>query len=326
MPHPHWRLILNGKSAGDDAVREAVAAIRAQGIALDVRVTWETGDAERYTREALDAAVDTVVAAGGDGTLNAVVSVLAAHDAQPGALPSLGILPLGTANDFATAAGIPGIPADALALIRRSAPVPVDVLRVDAQDAVHWCVNLGSGGFGTQVTVETRDGLKKVLGGLAYFITGLSRLGRIEPVQAQVRGGDFAWTGGFIALGVGNGCQAGGGQMLCPDARIDDGLIDLTIVPEMAGELVNTLRTALTEGQVAALDEVALRTRLPALTIESDAPLVLNLDGEPRQAHRFDITCVPGRLRMHLPPGCPLLAASPIAATGPRTSADEPLQ
>jgi len=311
MSHPQWRLILNGKSAGDDAVREAVAAIRARGIHLDVRVTWESGDAERYAAEAIEAGIDTLVAAGGDGTLNAVVSVLAAREADAAHLPTLGLLPLGTANDFATAAAVPVVPGDALALVADTPAVPVDVLRIDTDDGVHWCANLGSGGFGTQVTVETHAGLKKVLGGLAYFITGLSRLGRIEPLEARITGPEFAWAGGFIALGIGNGRQAGGGQALCPDACIDDGLIDVTIVPELEGELVNTLRTALTEGKVAALDQVAVRTQLTGLVVESDTPLVLNLDGEPRRGRRFAITCVPGRLRLHVPKDCPLLVASP---------------
>lgn len=309
MSAVHWRLILNGKSAGDEAVREAVTAIRARGTRVDVRVTWETGDAERYTAEALADGVDTLVAAGGDGTLNAVVSILAAQSQSAAQLPALGLLPLGTANDFAHSAGLPIVPLEALSQIADTSAVPIDLLRVEADDAVHWCANLGSGGFGTQVTVETHAGLKKVLGGLAYFITGLSRLGQIEPIHARIHGAEFAWQGGFIALGVGNGRQAGGGQALCPDAYVDDGLIDITIVPELEGELVATLRTALTEGKVAALDQVAVRTQLQEVVIEAAAPMVLNLDGEPREARRFAITCVPGRVCMHLPAGCPLLRA-----------------
>lgn len=327
MSAPHWRLILNGKSAGDEAVREAVTTVRARGIRIDVRVTWEPGDAERHVAEALADGVDTVVAAGGDGTLNAVASVLAAQDARATQLPALAVLPLGTANDFATSAGIPLGPLDALTLVAESPAQAIDMLRVEADGAVHWCINLGSGGFGTQVTVETNAGLKKVLGGLAYFITGLSRLGRIEPIHARVHGADFAWQGGFIALGIGNGRQAGGGQALCPDAFIDDGLIDVTVVPELEGELVATLRTALTEGKVAALDQVALRAQLREVVIEAAAPMVLNLDGEPCEARRFAIACMPARLRMHLPAGCALLHANgPALGAAGRASASEPLQ
>ncbi|MCH2091364.1 MAG: lipid kinase YegS [Pseudoxanthomonas sp.] len=306
MPPPHWRLILNGKSAGDDDLRAAVQTLRETGIALDVRVTWEDGDAERYVAEAIADGVDTVIAAGGDGTLSEVVATLAHRDATADAMPSLGLVPLGTANDFATAAGIPDGPLAALQLVREVAAAPLDLLRIDADDGTHWCANLASGGFGTEVTVETDEGLKKMLGGLAYLITGIARLGRIDPLQARLRGPDFAWEGDLIALGIGNGRQAGGGQALCPDALVDDGQLDLTIVPDLSGDVAATVGTLIKEGKHAALDRVATRIRLPWVELASDEPLTLNLDGEPVASRRFRVDCVAGRVRMHLPLACPL--------------------
>lgn len=306
MPPPHWRLILNGKSAGDDDLRAAVQTLRETGIVLDVRVTWEDGDAERYVAEAIADGVDTVIAAGGDGTLSEVATTLAHRDATADALPSLGLVPLGTANDFATAAGIPDGPLAALQLVREVAAAPLDLLRIDADDGTHWCANLASGGFGTEVTVETDEGLKKMLGGLAYLITGIARLGRIDPLQARLRGPDFAWEGDLIALGIGNGRQAGGGQALCPDALVDDGQLDLTIVPDLSGDVAATVGTLIKEGKHAALDRVATRIRLPWVELASDEPLTLNLDGEPVASRRFRVDCVAGRVRMHLPLACPL--------------------
>ncbi|HSD16194.1 MAG TPA: lipid kinase YegS [Thermomonas sp.] len=305
-PPPRWRLILNGKSAGDDAVRDAVAALRDDGARLDVRVTWEHGDGERCVAEAIAEGIDTVIAGGGDGTLSEVASALAHRHGTAGVLPALGLLPLGTANDFANAAGIPLEPEAALRLVRAAAAVPVDLLKLEANGETHWAVNLASGGFGTEVTTETHEGLKKLLGGLAYVLTGLSKLGRIEPLQASVRGPGFDWSGDFIALGIGNGRQAGGGQALCPDALVDDGLLDLTIVPPLEGELLATFGTAMTAGKAAALDGVAIRRVLPWVEIVATGPITLNLDGEPVQATRFRIECVPGRVRMHLPADCPL--------------------
>ena len=306
MPPPHWRLILNGKSAGDDDLRAAVQTLRETGIALEVRVTWEDGDAERYVAEAIADGVDTVIAAGGDGTVSEVATTLAHRDATADALPSLGLVPLGTANDFATAAGIPDGPLAALQLVREVAAAPLDLLRIDADDGTHWCANLASGGFGTEVTVETDEGLKKMLGGLAYLITGIARLGRIDPLQARLRGPDFAWEGDLIALGIGNGRQAGGGQALCPDALVDDGQLDLTIVPDLSGDVAATVGTLIKEGKHAALDRVATRVRLPWVELASDEPLTLNLDGEPVASRRFRVDCVAGRVRMHLPLACPL--------------------
>jgi lipid kinase YegS len=278
-----------------------------------VRVTWENGDATRYVDEAIADGASCVIACGGDGTLGEVAAALAQRDVHADALPSLGLVPMGTANDFATAATIPIEPLDALRLIGASAPHAIDLLRVDADGERHWCANLASGGFGTEVTVETDDGLKKLFGGLAYLITGVARVGRIDPIEARLHGDGFEWSGALIALGVGNGRQAGGGQVLCPDAHIDDGLLDVTVIPELAGELANTVATLVREGRGAALERVGERARMRALVIEADVPLALNLDGEPVQAQRFEIACVPARVRMHLPEACPLLAPARVA-------------
>lgn len=302
-----WFLILNGKSAGDDGVREAVTQLRGQGQELRVRVTWEGGDAERYVREAIAAQAPLLIAGGGDGTLSEVAEGMA-HTGQDAAqLPALALLPLGTANDFATAAGIPLEPLAALQLPGQAPTRLIDLLRVEGDGKVHWCANLASGGFGTEVTVETHDGLKKMLGGLAYVLTGVAKLGKIEPIQAHIHGEGFDWQGGFIALGIGNGRQAGGGQQLCPDALLDDGQLDLTVVPELSGEVMSTLGTLFSEGKHAALEQAAERARLGEVWIEAEQPLTLNLDGEPMQARRFHIQCVAGRVRLHLPADSPLL-------------------
>lgn len=307
MTSSRWRLILNGKSAGDEALREAVSHLRDRAIALDVRVTWEAGDAERYVAEAIADGVQTLIAAGGDGTLSEVAATLAHRDEDADHLPALGLVPLGTANDFANAAGIPLEPLPALEMIAEAAAVPVDLIRLADDDGqLHWCANLASGGFGTQVTVETDEGLKKMLGGLAYLITGISKLGKIEPISARLHGTDFAWEGNLIALGIGNGRQAGGGQALCPDALIDDGLLDITVVPELTGEVAATVGTLVTGGKEAALERVAVRAQLAWVEIDCAEPLTLNLDGEPVESRHFRIDCVPGRLRMHLPADCPL--------------------
>lgn len=305
---PRWRLILNGKSAGDEALRDAVLGMRERGIHLDVRVTWEAGDSERYVAEAIVDGVDTVIAAGGDGTLSEVATTLAHRNDDAPALPSLGLVPMGTANDFASAALIPVDAAEALALIAAVPARAVDLLRVQSGDGEHWVANLASGGFGTEVTTQTHEGLKSMLGGLAYVVTGLSKLANIEPQRASILAPGFDWDGEFIALALGNGRQAGGGQGLCPRAWIDDGLLDLTIVPPLEHGLVASLGTAMLEGKEAALEQAAVQVQLPWVELSSDQPLTLNLDGEPVQGTRFRVECVSGRVRMHLPADCPLLA------------------
>ena len=305
-PTARWRLILNGKSAGDDALREAVQVVRQRGIRLDVRVTWEAGDAERYVAEAIQDGVNTVSAAGGDGTLSEVATTLAHRDEDAHALPSLALVPLGTANDFASAALLPIDAGEAFALVSAQPAQAMDLLRVGAGDGEHWVANLASGGFGTEVTTQTHETLKSMFGGLAYVITGLGKLAQIEPQRVSIRGPGFAWEGEFIALAIGNGRQAGGGQALCPRAWIDDGVLDLTIVPPLEHGLMASLGTAMIEGKEAALEQAAVQVQLPWVELSSSEPLTLNLDGEPVQSNAFRIECVPGRVRMHLPADCPL--------------------
>ncbi len=322
MAHPTpWRslrLILNGKAAGDDALRQAVAELRRHDVAVSVRVTWEEGDAERCVAEAVADGVDTLVACGGDGTLGEVAMALARRDAPAATLPALAVLPLGTANDFAVAADIPAEPLAALRLALETDATAVDLLSIASEAGPRWCINVASGGFGTQVTVETDEGLKKMLGGLAYLVTGVAKLGSIEPIQVEAVGPGFEWAGGFIALGVGNGRQAGGGQVLCPDAQVDDGLLDLTLIPELSGEVAATLGTLVSAGKQAALERVAVRARLPWVELRAPQPLTLNLDGEPVQSRHFRIECVPQRIRLHLPADCPLLSAQAADAAAPR--------
>ena len=102
---PTSLLILNGKSAGDEPLREAINLLRDEGMDIQVRVTWEKGDAARYVAEAQQLGVATVIAGGGDGTINEVATALVNCPGEH--KPVLGILPLGTANDFATSTAIP---------------------------------------------------------------------------------------------------------------------------------------------------------------------------------------------------------------------------
>lgn len=115
-------LILHGKQALNEAVRAAVESKREQGWELAVRVTWEAGDAQRLVDEALTAGYRQIIAGGGDGTLRDIAEAMAAH--STGA--SLVLMPLGTANDFARAAGIPLEPDQALELLER-APSAIDL-------------------------------------------------------------------------------------------------------------------------------------------------------------------------------------------------------
>ncbi|MDC7824625.1 lipid kinase YegS [Pseudomonas sp. BLCC-B13] len=289
-------LILHGKQAQNEEVRAAVLALRERGWQLAVRLTWEGGDAARLVQEALAAGYPTLIAGGGDGTLREVAEALALAGGQA----SLALLPLGTANDFCRAAGIPLLPAEALALLECE-PRPIDLGEVDGQ----LFLNMATGGFGSRVTANTSEELKKLLGGAAYFLTGLSRFAEVHSAFGRFGGPGFAWEGDFLALGIGNGRQAGGGHVLCPQAQVDDGLLDVCIVPA-SQDVVGTLGTLLSGG-ILGLEAVSVSARLPWLEVEAPEGLDINLDGEPLESRRLRFAARPGALRVHLPDSSPLL-------------------
>jgi len=300
-PRPiRTRLILNGKKADRADVREAVGRVRRAGHPLEVRVTWEGGDAARLVAEAAREGVDRLVVGGGDGSVNEIANGLMAVDAAT--RPELGILPLGTANDFATACGLAADPAAALLLAVTGTAVPVDLGR--ANDS--FFANVAAGGFGAAVTADTPVELKNFLGGGAYTIMGLVKALDFRPYACAVRTAEGAVEGSVVVGAICNGRQAGGGQKLAPDAVIDDGLLDVVFLrpfpvasaPQVAAEVMG----------LAPPGQFVERLRVPWIEVEARDPLPLNLDGEPFRAAHVRFAAEPRCLRLVLPPGCPCLS------------------
>ena len=270
---PASLLILNGKSTDNLPLREAIMLLREEGMTIHVRVTWEKGDAARYVEEARKLGVATVIAGGGDGTINEVSTALIQCEGDD--IPALGILPLGTANDFATSVGIPEALDKALKLAIAGNAIAIDMAQVNKQTCF---INMATGGFGTRITTETPEKLKAALGGVSYIIHGLMRMDTLQPDRCEIRGENFHWQGDALVIGIGNGRQAGGGQQLCPNALKSD---------EDNPNII--------EGASSWFD------------IQAPHEITFNLDGEPLSGQNFHIEILPAALRCRLPPDCPLL-------------------
>ena len=294
---PASLLILNGKSADNLPLRDAIAKLRDEGVEIHVRVTWEKGDAQRYVDEARQLGVETVIAGGGDGTINEVSTALI--QSQGDNIPALGILPLGTANDFATSVGIPDDLDKALKLALAANATAIDMVQVNDKTCF---INMATGGFGTRITTETPEKLKAALGGVSYFIHGLMRMDTLKPDVCDIRGEDFHWQGKALVIGIGNGRQAGGGQQLCPTALINDGLLQLRIFT--GEELLPGLLSALTQSED---NPNIIEGASSWFDIRAPHEITFNLDGEPLSGQEFHIEILPEALRCRLPPGCPLL-------------------
>ena len=289
-------LILNGKGAGNEELRVAVGAQRKEGVELTVRVTWEYGDAARYVAEAVALGCDTVIAGGGDCTINEIAGALAQLE-EP--RPVLGIVPLGTANDFATACNIPLAPEQALLLAIKGRAEAIDLARVNDK---HYFINMATGGFGTRITTETPEKLKAALGGVSYFIHGLLRLDTLKADRCEIKGPDFSWEGDALVIGIGNGRQAGGGQQICPEALINDGLLQLRLLT--SEELLPSFLRSLINNEE---NKNIVSAHLPWLEITAPHDMTFNLDGEPLTGKQFRIEVLANIIQCRLPPHCELL-------------------
>ena len=293
-------LILNGKSAARPDVRAAVLKLREEGVPIHVHVTWEGGDAYRYARQFTAVATCVVVAGGGDGTVNEVLNGLL--DTGPCDC-RFAILPLGTANDFATSAGIPTAdPYQALALAARAPARRIDVGRMNGR---HF-LNVASGGFGAEVTTHTPLALKKAIGGSAYALEALLMAMKSSANPGRLVTPEKSYEGSIVMFAVGNGRLAGGGIHMTPDAVIDDGLFDITLIPDHPDDRFT--------GLVRDLAHLRLNShagfhhlRASSLRIESEKTLQINLDGEPVSGNAFAFDMLPLALQAVLPPDCPLL-------------------
>ena len=295
------QLILNGKAEGNDALKTAVARQCAIGHTIEVRVTSEKGDARRLVAETGE--VDLLIAAGGDGTLNEVIHGL--MDLSEVARPVLGVVPLGTANDFATGCGIPRDPEQALALCIDGTEVAVDVGKANE----HWFLNAASIGFGAEITATTPPELKNLLGPVAYAVMGAILATNLHHYKGRLILPDREITGrGPVAI-VGNGRQAGGGVQVTPRACIDDGLLDVLVVREIPAL---ALLTAARELQELSPDgEYISYWQTPWAEVHTAEAIPVNLDGEPMQFSSVRYEAVPRAIRLIVPPDCPLLSAQP---------------
>ena len=290
-------IILNGKKAGYESVRSAIDILREEVDGIEVRVTYEYGDVKRFVNDAVRDGVARIVIGGGDGSVNEVVDAMAKLPREQ--RPELGILPLGTANDFATACRIPINSLEALRLAISGSCTVVDIAKANER---HF-MNMATGGFGAQVTAETPVELKNFLGGGAYTLTGVLKAIKFVPFRGKMKTPAIESELTGVVAAVCNGRQAGGGQILAPKAYINDGMLDVLIVSPFP---LSDIPQVIQEIQNPAADgRYVIYFQTPWLESKSEEVIPLNLDGEPYRNKRVRFEIVPGAIDLVLPESCP---------------------
>jgi diacylglycerol kinase (ATP) len=230
-----------GRGRARRALAEALEVLRRPGVALEVQESRNSEELVEFARRAREEKPDIVVAAGGDGTVHFILQGLVGSE-----IP-LGFLPVGSGNDFARGVGVPREPRKAAEVILLGKVREIDLARVTAagnaipargarfddrnQSAVYACI--AGAGFDSVVTRFANEHVRRIAGPVGYAWSILRCLYSFRPQPLELRSDRRDFSGEVVLAAVGNNVSYGGGIRMTPRAQMDDGLLDVCIVPAM---------------------------------------------------------------------------------------------
>ena len=250
---------------------EVLEKLEKAGYETSCHATTGAGDATNAARIAVERKYDLVIAAGGDGTINEVVNGLAEQEYRP----TLGIIPVGTTNDFARAIGVPRNIDGACDVIVEGNSVPIDIGRINDK----YFVNIAGGGRLTELTYEVPSKLKTMLGQLAYYLKGMEMLPSIRPTEVSIEYDGKLFEGEIMLFLVSLTNSVGGFEKLAPDSSLNDGLFDLLILKKAnLADFIKVATLAIRGEHIN--DPHVLYTKANRVKVNPTEKMQINLDGE----------------------------------------------
>lgn len=294
-------IVLNPAAGQEDPARVRRllgGAFAVRGAGFDLVETAGAGDAERFAREGVERGYRAVVAVGGDGTVAEVITGLAGSDVP------LAIVPQGTANQVASNLGIPRDMEGAVEVAVRGVPTPIDLGRLE--DGRYFALMAGAGWDAEVMAVATRQ-LKDRWGFGAYLYAGLRKA--LAPPSALFR---ITADGRELEVSAATVLVANVGQLVYPllpgEVRVDvgpgvsfrDGLLDVCIFAPRTLSDVAAVLWRVARRQYAG-DERMIFLQAHEVRIESDTPVVTQVDGEAVGETPLAARAVPGGVRVLVP-------------------------
>ncbi|TBL68194.1 diacylglycerol kinase [Paenibacillus thalictri] len=268
------RLIFNPTSGREEMRRrlpDVLQRLERGGLETSTHATIGEGDATLAAADAIERGFDLIIAAGGDGTLYEVINGMAEKENRP----PLGILPLGTTNDFARALGIPRNWEYACDLIIQQHTRSIDVGKMNQR----YFINIAGGGSMTELTYEVPSKLKTMIGQLAYYMKGIEKLPRLRPIELYIRTDEHELHEEVMLFLIANSNSVGGFERLAPGASLGDGLFDCLILKKCnLAEFIRVVSLALRGEHLSDPNVIYFQTR--SIQVTSPDYVQLNLDGE----------------------------------------------
>jgi len=287
----------SGRGKGARIIPKVEELLSSAGVSHTMLLSRNGADPERLAREAASDGATVVAALGGDGHVGNVANGLIASPA------ALAVIPAGTGNDFARVIGLDRkdpVAAARLLLSDTPATKRIDVVRVRHSEGERYYVNVAGTGFDSAVN-EHANQVTVLKGTLKYIYSTFVTLARFKPGKFRiVIDGDERSVGGML-VAVGNAISYGGGMKVTPDAKLDDGILDLCILGEVPKfEFVKTFPKVFSGKHVTHPSVQMLRGK--EIEISADQPFEVYGDGERFGRLPATFTVVPGALAVVVPP------------------------
>ena len=284
-----WR----AKGRADDIL----AACRKAGLEADLAFIPAPGRGADEAMRASDDGYDAVVAAGGDGTVHEVVNGLIAA-AGDGPTKPLGVMPVGTGNDFNDMSGLPRDLHGAAAIVAAGQTRQVDAGKITFDDEVHFFDNNCALAMEPVVTIENVR-MTKLSGNIRYVAAVIKCLAKLNAWQMRVTWDDGSYEGPILLLSVCNSPRTGGLFRMAPEAKMDDGLFDFVYAPDLRLHQVVGLLPGLVRGTHINHEQIVYK-RTRTLTVECQTGSPIHADGEvlSESARRFSYEVLPEKITL----------------------------
>lgn len=252
-------------------------ACRTAGLNYDMNIIPEPRLGTRLAMEGVEAGYDMIVAAGGDGTVNEVVNglILAAGD---GPTAPLGVLPIGTGNDFNDMAKLPRDLTEAARSFVVGNTRQIDAGKVRFNGKIHYFDNNCAAAMEPLVTIEN-ERLVNLSGNIRYIVALVKALAKLKAWDMKIRWEGGGYEGPIYLLSICNSPRTGGLFPMAPDASLSDGLFDYVLAPEISKLTVLVVLARLFRGTHIHHKDVTYG-RSPHLSIESKPGSPIHADGE----------------------------------------------
>lgn len=277
-------IILNGISLEKEKFYKKFLPRLTSQFPVEVFETLTVNHAVSLASKAVDKQFDIILAAGGDGTLHQVLNGILRGREQSKNLPMMGVIPIGTGNDFARSVHVGKNINQLIALLQNQNPKQIDIGKVSYtsiknETAERFFINVADLGMGPEVVKKVMSNDRMFGSSLSYYFAILSTFLHYKVMDVHAISDEWKWHGKLRTMAIANGNYYGHGMNIAPDALPNDKVFDVFIAGDVSALFFMLKSNLLKQGKKVIHPEVLYR-KATVIEISSESPCAIEADGE----------------------------------------------